>query len=94
MVMVQRLNRDFLPQFPIVWTNNGEEPTMKLIRLNDVKAATGLARSTIYKYLKQGLFPAPVPLGGRSVAWVELEVQAWITERIRDRDQQMPVTAK
>lgn len=66
---------------------------MKFMRLNDVKAATGLARSTIYKYVKQGIFPAPVSLGGRSVAWVEAEVLAWIAERIRERDQQTPVAA-
>lgn len=61
---------------------------MKFMRLNDVKDATGLARSTIYKYVKQGIFPAPVSLGGRAVAWVEGEVAAWIAARIRDRDQQ------
>lgn len=60
---------------------------MKFIRLNEVKAATGLGRSTIYKYIKLGMFPAAVNLGGRSVAWVEVEVQAWIAERIRERDQ-------
>ena len=62
---------------------------MKFMRLNEVKAATGLARSTIYKYVKQGLFPAPVSLGGRAVAWVEGEVAAWIDDRIRERDLQL-----
>lgn len=62
---------------------------MKFMRLNDVKAATGLARSTIYKYVKQGGFPMPVSLGGRSVAWVESEVVAWIAARIRERDLQL-----
>ncbi|THG82987.1 AlpA family transcriptional regulator [Pseudomonas sp. A-1] len=62
---------------------------MKFMRLNDVKAATGLARSTIYKYVKQGSFPMPVSLGGRSVAWVESEVVAWIAARIRERDLQL-----
>lgn len=66
---------------------------MKFMRLNDVKAATGLARSTVYKYVKQGFFPAPVSLGGRSVAWVEVEVQAWIADRIRERDLRTIVTA-
>jgi len=61
---------------------------MKFMRMNDVKAATGLARSTIYKYAKQGVFPAPVSLGGRAVAWVESEVTAWIAARIRERDLQ------
>ena len=66
---------------------------MKFLRLNDVKALTGLGRSTIYKYIKQGIFPDAVKLGGCSVAWVEIEVQAWIAERIRERDQQTPVAA-
>lgn len=61
---------------------------MKFMRLNDVKDATGLARSTIYKYVKQGIFPAPVSLGGRAVAWVEGEIAAWIAAKIRERDQQ------
>lgn len=62
---------------------------MKFLRLNDVKALTGLGRSTIYKYIKLGAFPDSVQLGGRSVAWVEAEVHAWIAERIRERDQQV-----
>lgn len=66
---------------------------MKFLRLNDVKALTGLGRSTIYKYIKLGAFPDAVKLGGRSVAWVEAEVLAWIAERIRERDQQVPVAA-
>ena len=67
---------------------------MKFLRLNDVKALTGLGRSTIYKYVKLGIFPDTVKLGGRSIAWVEAEVLAWIAERIRARDQQTPVAAE
>ena len=59
---------------------------MKLIRLKDVINCTGLARSTIYKYIDDGIFPKPVSLIGRSVAWVESEVQDWILERIEERD--------
>lgn len=66
----------------------------KFIRLNDVKALTGLGRSTIYKYIKLGFFPEPVNLGSRSVAWVEAEVQAWIAERIRERDRQATVVVE
>lgn len=66
---------------------------MKFLRLHDVKALTGLSRSTIYRYAKQGIFPGPARLGRRSIAWVEAEVLAWITERIRERDQQTLVAA-
>tara|TARA_R110001583_G_scaffold192781_1_gene359763 strand:- start:14 stop:208 length:195 start_codon:yes stop_codon:yes gene_type:complete len=59
---------------------------MRILRLKDVISYTGLARSTIYKYIDAGSFPKPVPLGGRCVGWVESEIQGWITERIERRD--------
>lgn len=59
---------------------------MRLIRLKEVIDSTGLARSTIYKYIDEGTFPRSVSLGDRAVAWVESEVQEWILERIEARD--------
>jgi prophage regulatory protein len=53
------------------------------LRRKDVQIRTGLARSTIYLYVQQGSFPKPVTLGPRAVAWLESEVSAWITERVR-----------
>ncbi len=61
---------------------------MKLIRLPKVMDYTGLARSTIYKYIAEGTFPKPVSLGSRAAAWVESEVQEWILTRIEERDAQ------
>jgi prophage regulatory protein len=66
--------------------NDNNEVVMKLIKLIDVKNTTGLARSTIYKYISDGSFPKPVRLGVKAVAWVESEVQEWIQERIEERD--------
>lgn len=59
---------------------------MRIIRLKDVIDSTGLGRSTIYKYIAEGAFPKPVPLGERSVGWVEEEVHEWILARIEERD--------
>lgn len=59
---------------------------MRLIRLKEVMQLTGLARSTIYKYLAEGSFPKPVSLGDRCVAWVEKEVHGWVLARIEERD--------
>ena len=59
---------------------------MQLMRLKEVMAATGLGRSTLYKYIAAGQFPEPVALGGRSVAWVADEVDEWILARIAERD--------
>ncbi|MCX2687671.1 AlpA family transcriptional regulator [Pseudomonas sp. DCB_AW] len=59
---------------------------MRIIRLKEVIDSTGLARSTIYKYIGEGSFPKPVPLGDRCVGWVESEVHDWILARIDERD--------
>lgn len=59
---------------------------MRIIRLKDVIDSTGLARSTIYKYIGEGSFPKPVSLGARCVGWVEGEVHDWILARIEARD--------
>lgn len=59
---------------------------MKIIRLKNVMEVTGLARSTIYKYIVLEAFPKPIPLGGRCVGWLESEVQAWIVSKVNCRD--------
>ncbi|MDP4537867.1 AlpA family transcriptional regulator [Alkalimonas collagenimarina] len=59
---------------------------MKLIKLKAVMECTGLARSTVYKFIAEERFPKPVKLGARMVAWVEEEIQKWILERISERD--------
>jgi len=53
------------------------------IRLPEVMARTGLKRSSIYKFVNQGTFPAQIPLGERAVGWDESEVSAWIETRIQ-----------
>ncbi len=60
---------------------------IRLIRLKEVMHVTGLARATIYKYMEESSFPKSVSLGGRAVAWEESEVEEWILERLRERDE-------
>jgi prophage regulatory protein len=54
----------------------------KIARLPVVKNLTGLSRSTIYLRIKNGEFPKPISLGGRSVGWLESDIQQWLTDRI------------
>lgn len=53
-----------------------------LLRLPSVKSETGASRSTIYLRIQQGLWPKPVKLGPRSVAWPASEVAALNAARI------------
>mgnify|MGYP003640655945 CR=1 FL=1 len=58
----------------------------RLIRLNEVIFRTGLSRSRIYQYINEDRFPASVSLGGRSVAWINFEIDRWIEDVIGHRD--------
>jgi prophage regulatory protein len=51
---------------------------MQLLRLRDVVAKTGLSATQIYVWMSDGLFPRPVRIGRRAVAWVASELDAWI----------------
>lgn len=53
----------------------GEE---RFIRLGEVLATCGKSRSSVYASIKEGTFPAPVKLQGRSSAWLRSEVLRWM----------------
>ncbi|MEZ8055873.1 AlpA family transcriptional regulator [Vibrio atlanticus] len=59
---------------------------MRFLRLKDVIAATGLSRSTIYKFMDEEVFPKTIPLGGRAVAWLESEIEEWMEQRLALRE--------
>ena len=65
----------------------GSDMATTILRLPDVKARTGLSRSTIYLRVSEGKFPSPVALGGRAVGWVEAELDAWIEIQINSSRQ-------
>lgn len=58
-----------------------EYSTSSILRRRQVEELTGLARSTLYKLIKEGLFPVPVRLGSRAVGWRYKEIEAWIETR-------------
>lgn len=55
-----------------------------ILRLAEVIARTKLSRSTIYNRIAQGNFPAPIPLGGRTIGFIEAEVEHWLKQLIED----------
>jgi prophage regulatory protein len=66
-----------------------ERPTMssKLLRLEEVLARVPISKSSVLRQVSEGLFPRPVRVGERRVAWVEDEIIAWQAERIAARDE-------
>lgn len=61
------------------------EQNIRLIRIKDVMSKVGLAKPTIYLRMKEGTFPHPVRIGPRYVAWVEHEINEWLTARMAER---------
>ena len=57
----------------------------RICRLPDVKAQTGLSRSTLYAMMALGRFPKPMKLGERAVGWSEAEIAKWIEGRKAER---------
>jgi prophage regulatory protein len=55
-----------------------------ILRIRQVMAKTGLARSTIYFLIALNKFPRPVRLGERAVGWLESSIDAWIQRRLDD----------
>ena len=60
--------------------------TDRLLRFDQVQAKVGLGRTLIYGAIKRGAFPRPVQLIGRTVAWRESELDAWIAALPRARE--------
>ncbi|WNW10088.1 AlpA family transcriptional regulator [Pseudomonas sp. DTU_2021_1001937_2_SI_NGA_ILE_001] len=55
---------------------------IEFIKLPEVKKLTGLGTTKIYQMANDGLFPAQVKLGERSVAWIKSEVLEWNRDRV------------
>lgn len=64
-------------------TENRSSTPLVILRRDQVEARTGLPCSSIYRYVSEGKFPAPIKIGGsRSVGWLEHEIDAFIASRV------------
>lgn len=69
------------PQTPI-------QPTVvRLMPLRDVLASVGLSQASVYRLMAAGEFPKPCKVGTAS-RWVSSEIEAWISDRVAERQQQ------
>ena len=77
---------------------NDNEDTMalandRILRLPETEQKSGLKRDAVYKGIREGWFPKPVPLtpvkpGKRpsAVGWLESELNRFIARRAAERD--------
>jgi prophage regulatory protein len=77
---------------PPVWTNGSQkqpaggsaamrEPD-RIIRLKTVLARTGLSRSTIYRKIAEGTFPAQLKISTNGTGWHESDIDRWIADPV------------
>lgn len=60
-----------------------------ILRKQDAAKKVGLCKQQLQLLINAGEFPGPIKLGGadsRAVGWVESEVDAWIEQKIAERD--------
>ena len=55
----------------------------KLLKIDEVMARVGIGRSTIFLWVRDGSFPAPIYLSPRQTRWTNSSINEWIEERIR-----------
>lgn len=58
------------------------DASLKILRLPQVCAVTGLCRSMIYQLEADLMFPRRIKIGVRAVGWLDREVNAWLIKRI------------
>ena len=62
------------------------------LKINEVRERVSLSKTHIYRLIRAGTFPRPVPLGPRRTAFLESEVQKWMLGRIAERDRGSDLT--
>ena len=55
----------------------------QFLRLSDVKAMTGLSKTTIYARIAEGRCPRQIAIGPRLVVWIDTEIENWMQEQIQ-----------
>lgn len=54
----------------------------RIVRLNTVLARTGLSRSTLYRKIREGTFPAQVRISIHGAGWRESALNRWIADPV------------
>ncbi|MEC5292667.1 AlpA family phage regulatory protein [Aurantimonas sp. C2-6-R+9] len=53
-----------------------------MIGLNTVLSRTGLSRSTIYRKIAEGTFPAQIRISINGAGWRESDIDRWIEDPV------------
>ncbi len=57
----------------------------RIIRFDTVRDRTGLSRSTIYRKIAEGTFPAQLKISIHGTGWRESDIDRWVADPVRWR---------
>lgn len=60
----------------------------RIIRLKTVLSRTGLSRSTIYRKITKGTFPAQLKISTNSAGWCESDINRWVANPVTWRTEE------
>lgn len=58
----------------------------EVLRWPEVEQRTGLERRTAYRLIALREFPRQIRIGRRIVGWLAVEIDAWISDRMAERE--------
>ena len=58
---------------------------LSIIRLKALLPLLQVSRPTVWRWVKEGIFPSPLHLGPCSIGWRYADVLAWIEQRAAGR---------
>lgn len=64
-----------------------ESPPDEILRWPQVKAITGISRSTCWRLMPDS-FPQSIKLSARAVGWKKSEIYEWVASRSESRPQE------
>lgn len=53
----------------------------RVLRIQEVIDTIGLSRSSIYRMIKLGKFPSPIPLSTRRIGFISEDVSNWLEQQ-------------
>jgi prophage regulatory protein len=69
---------DHVDQAPLIHISQAKAVDDEIWNVRTITAKTGISRSTLYKYVKDGHFPRQRKLGPRRVGWLASDVRSWM----------------
>jgi len=55
--------------------------------VKDVLKLIPISKTTMHDLINDGLFPKPIQIGKQKTGFIKSEIDAWIEQRIKDREE-------